>query len=152
MQFSSHDLRETTAANHIVPVLTPSGGIKWVRVSNTIDSPIVSCEFGKKSGGEVFLKSVRIAQSFEENGWELLETTFSKDGEGWRARWADYLAHMQHVTECEVRGVTAAGFPVELLPDQVLERRRGDGDTAKKWAPQSTAKKRTDVKRGKELT
>lgn len=149
MEFSRHDLRETTAASHIVPVLNPQGLIKWIRASNTIDTPMLSMVFKTKANGEVSLASARISQTFEDNGWELLETTFSKDGEGWRARWADYQAHMQHTLECERLGKEAGSFPAELLPDEVHERRRGEGSTAKKWAPSSAPKskpvKRKDV-------
>jgi len=141
MQFERRNLKQHDAPAHVVHVVNPSGCIKAVQVSNTIDTPILDRTFQTDSEGGVHLKSVRVAQAFEQRGWVLLEDLFKADGPDGPERFADFLAYQTYAAKCESLGLAANPYPGDQLPDEVHARRGGQAPMAPTWAPRAKSKK-----------
>lgn len=140
MQFARRNLKQHDAPAHVVHVVNPSGCIKAIQVSNTIDTPILDRTFQTDSEGGVHLVSIRVAQAFEQNGWVLLEELFKADGPDGPERFADFLDYQDYAAKCETRGVRPDPYPTDQLPDEVHARRTGQAPMAPTWSPRAKPK------------
>lgn len=151
MQFARRNLKQHDAPAHVVHVVNPSGCIKAIQVSNTIDTPILDRTFQTDPEGGVHLTSVRVAQAFEQRGWVLLEELFMKDGPDGAARFADFLSYQSYAAKCEAHGVQPDPYTTDQLPDEVFARRNGQAPMAPTWAPRAKPKARAKpAKAGKD--
>lgn len=138
MKFPTRDLRIHTARPHIVPVVTPNGLIKHLRINNTMDTPILTREMGVDPNTEaVFLVGVEVAPAFRREHWVLLQDLFREDGPDGEERWGDYVRHIQYTIECEMAGQKPDPFPRDRLPEEIERRQRGEGAGAKVFEPRS---------------
>lgn len=106
----------------IVPVVNPNGTLKYVRVSQLGESPIVKASWAYNTFGDGRVQSVSLAPGLAEMGWSLLADDYHADNLD--HVWRRFRQWMQEGPMCKPGGKVAE-WPAKYLPSSVIERRTG---------------------------
>ena len=106
----------------IVPVFNPNGTIKYVRVSQLAESPIVQAEWAYNTFRDGRVRAVSLRPGFAEKGWSLLADDFHADNLD--RVWERFRQWMLDGPMCQPGG-RVADWPAKYLPSSVTQRRTG---------------------------
>lgn len=106
----------------ICPVVNPAGTIKYIRISQLAESPIVQADWGYNNFGDGRVRSVALRPGFSEKGWSLLADDFHADNLD--RVWERFRQWMLDGPMCRPGGAVAE-WPTKYLPSSVIERRSG---------------------------
>lgn len=120
--------RQTATDAPIVPVVTPLGNIKWLKIRPDVDvSDWLVIEWVIKSNRKTGVKTARLTQQRLREGAVLLEDAYKQ--EGWPEGWDAYKAFLREAFTRQ--GYDGEGNPVTYLlrrpkninfPDDALPR------------------------------
>lgn len=150
---SKTTLRSFSDPLRSVEVVTGDGHIKTVYFDNHIPSPILNIQ--KMPNG---IMDVQVSATYQEAGWSLLADLYKDEDrlddfearESYRAAIRagnigreDFEADVYHAEKGtqKLRYDVAQQFPEELLPNEVLKRRKAGPGVSKRWEPPKKAKK-----------